>query len=148
MSGQKALFDVYRAGCPSRAALDRVADKWTVLVIGALEQGPRRFSDLRRINCGISQKMLTQTLRCLERDGLVSRCVFDTQPPSVEYSLTPLGSTLITPLRVFVDWAETHIETILDAQAAYDSRQPQLVGDATVRGRPATRTASPPPSPS
>lgn len=124
----KRLFDVYRAGCPSRAALDRVADKWTVLLIGALEEGPRRFSDLRRINCGISQKMLTQTLRSLERDGLVARQVFDTQPPSVEYSLTPLGATLIEPLNAFTAWAESHTETIMEAQASYDARRaPQAV---------------------
>src|SRR5215471_18475160 len=84
--------------CESRQALDRIADKWTCLVVYALMQGPRRHGELRRTIQGISQKMLTQTLRSMEADGLVRRTVIDVIPPHVEYSLTPLGDTLADPL--------------------------------------------------
>ncbi len=87
--------DVFNADCPCRPILDRVADKWTALVMGALEPGTRRFQELRREVGGVSQKMLTQTLRGLERDGLVSRRVYATVLPRVEYALTPLGRDLI-----------------------------------------------------
>ena len=114
------LPDAYASACPTRQALDRIADKWTVLILGLLEGGPMRFNQLRREIEGISQKMLSQTLKSLERDGLVSRKVFATVPVTVEYSITPLGATLaetLVPLRV---WAETHIAQMLNARAAYD----------------------------
>ena len=114
------LPDAYASACPTRQALDRIADKWTVLILGLLEGGPMRFNQLRREIEGISQKMLSQTLKSLERDGLVSRKVFATVPVTVEYSITPLGATLgetLVPLRV---WAETHIAQMLEARAAYD----------------------------
>ncbi|SMF80084.1 transcriptional regulator, HxlR family [Azospirillum oryzae] len=114
------LPDAYASACPTRQALDRIADKWTVLILGLLESGPMRFNRLRREIEGISQKMLSQTLKSLERDGLVSRKVFATVPVTVEYSITPLGATLaetLVPLRV---WAETHIAQMLEARAAYD----------------------------
>ncbi|WP_434613888.1 winged helix-turn-helix transcriptional regulator [Azospirillum sp. B2RO_4] len=114
------LPDAYASACPTRQALDRIADKWTVLILGLLEGGPMRFNRLRREIEGISQKMLSQTLKSLERDGLVSRKVFATVPVTVEYSITPLGATLaetLVPLRV---WAETHIAQMLEARAAYD----------------------------
>ena len=114
------LPDAYASACPTRQALDRIADKWTVLILGLLEGGPMRFNQLRREIEGISQKMLSQTLKSLERDGLVSRKAFATVPVTVEYSITPLGATLaetLVPLRV---WAETHIAQMLDARAAYD----------------------------
>lgn len=114
------LPDAYASACPTRQALDRIADKWTVLILGLLESGPMRFNQLRREIEGISQKMLSQTLKSLERDGLVSRKVFATVPVTVEYSITPLGATLaatLVPLRV---WAETHIAQMLEARAAYD----------------------------
>lgn len=112
--------NAYASACPTRQALDRIADKWTVLILGLLEGGPLRFNQLRREIEGISQKMLSQTLKSLERDGLVSRKVFATVPVTVEYSITPLGATLaetLVPLRV---WAETHIAQMLEARAAYD----------------------------
>jgi DNA-binding HxlR family transcriptional regulator len=111
------LYDVYDARCPSRTVLDRIGDKWTALIIGILAERPHRFGELRRRIDGISQKMLTQTLRSLERDGLVHRDAVATVPVTVTYSLTPTGATLIEPLAAVRDWAEAHIEVILTARA-------------------------------
>src|SRR5260221_6194124 len=118
------IHDVYDKNCPTRHALDRIADKYTVLVIIFLQDTPRRFSALQRMITGISQKVLTQTLRSLERDGLLTRTVYPEVPPRVEYALTPLGQTLIEPLAALRTWAETHIETVLAAQSAYDEKHP------------------------
>lgn len=111
------FYDVYSAACPTRQALDRIADKWTALIIGLLAERPYRFGELRRRIDGISQKMLTQTLRSLEHDGLVHRRAEATVPVTVEYSLTPLGITLVAPLAAVRDWAEAHIGEVLDARA-------------------------------
>lgn len=108
--------------CPTRSVLDSIADRWSTLIIDFLGQGPHRFGQLRREIGGISQKMLTQTLRNLEREGLVSRTVYATTPPSVEYALTPLGTTLITPLRALSEWSVAHIDDVLAARAAFDAR--------------------------
>ena len=116
------MADVYAAACPTRQVLDRIGDKWTVLVLGLLEDGPMRFSELQRCIVGISQKMLTQTLRNLERDGLVNRTQYPEIPPRVEYSLTPLGETLCDPIAAIRYWAEEHIEQVTVAQVEYDSR--------------------------
>lgn len=110
------------AGCPLRDVLDRVGDKWSVLVVILLRDGRLRFSDLRRSVEGISQRMLTHTLRQLERDGLVERTVYPSVPVRVEYELTPLGRTLIEPLAALADWVESHRSVILSAHAAYDGR--------------------------
>ncbi|MFO7541070.1 MAG: helix-turn-helix domain-containing protein [Chloroflexota bacterium] len=115
--------NVYSGDCPTRQVLDRIGDKWTVLVIGILEEGTQRFSELRRRIGGISQKMLTQTLRNLERDGLVKRTVYPEVPPRVEYELTPLGETLCTPIAVIRYWAEENIAEVATAQASYDAHQ-------------------------
>ena len=112
--------DVYSAPCPSRQVLDRIADKWTALIVGCLSTGTKRYSELRAAIDGVSEKMLTQTLRGLERDGLVTRTVHPTVPPKVEYTLTTLGGTLSAPLAVIRDWAEAHINEINDARARYD----------------------------
>ncbi len=109
-------------GCPLRDVLDRVGDKWSVLVVVLLKDGRLRFSDLRRSVEGISQRMLTHTLRQLERDGLVERTVYPSVPVRVEYELTALGETLIGPLEALAQWAESHRAVILSARAAYDSR--------------------------
>src|SRR5215207_6258897 len=101
--------DVYAADCPTRQVLNRIGDKWTTLVILLLEDGPRRFSELQRNIGGVSQKMLTQTLRSLERDGLVSRRIYPEVPPRVEYQLTSLGQTLCAPIAAIVRWSEHHI---------------------------------------
>ena len=95
--------------CPSRLVLDRIADKWTALVIQILAGGTMRYAALQREIGGISQKMLTQTLRSLERDGLVQRMVHPVVPPKVEYSLTKLGRTLIEPLQGLCRWSEKHL---------------------------------------
>ncbi len=96
-------------GCLSRVVLDRIADKWTALIIYVLAGGTHRYAVLQREIGGISQKMLTQTLRSLERDGLVQRKVHPVVPPKVEYSLTPLGRTLIEPLKAICSWSEKHL---------------------------------------
>jgi DNA-binding HxlR family transcriptional regulator len=113
------IYNVYNENCPSRKVLNIIADKWTALVIGLLKNRPKRFSELRREIEGISQKMLTQTLRELERDGIVTRTVFAEVPPHVEYELTPLGKKLYEPLAVIRDWAESHIDEVTAAQSAY-----------------------------
>ena len=95
--------------CPSRLILDRIADKWTTLIIQLLSKKTMRYAELHREIGGISQKMLTQTLRSLERDGLVDRKVYPVVPPRVEYSLSRLGRTLIEPLRALCRWSEKHL---------------------------------------
>ena len=112
----------YAAKCPTRLVLDRVADKWTVLVMGLLDGGPVRFNQLRREVEGLSQKVLSQTLRRMERDGLVTRTAYPTVPVTVEYALTPLGRTLASTVAPLRAWAENHIEEVLQAQRAYDTR--------------------------
>ncbi|WP_417549323.1 winged helix-turn-helix transcriptional regulator [Methylophaga sp.] len=120
-----AEWNVYNKNCPTRLVLDRIADKWTVLTVGALAEETKRFGQLRRELDGVSQKMLTQTLRGLERDGLVNRKVYPTVPPKVEYSLTPLGQTLIDLLDGIKNWSEGNIEYVLEAQQTYDSQPSQ-----------------------
>lgn len=115
---QKQKCDVMNPDCPSRKVLDRIADKWTSLVIYALSEGTMRYGELQRRIGGVSQKMLTQTLRSLEKDGLVARKVYPVVPPMVEYSLTPLGRTLIEPLSAIRRWAEQHLTKLLENRAA------------------------------
>ena len=110
-------YNVYDAKCPTRQALDRIADKWTALIVGLLEQRVHRFGELKRAVDGISHKVLTQTLRSLEADGLVARRVLQTKPVTVEYSLTPLGRTLAAPLAAIRDWAEQHIVAVQASRA-------------------------------
>jgi DNA-binding HxlR family transcriptional regulator len=110
----------YAADCPTRRVLDRVADKWTVLILGLLARKPTRFNELRRAIDGISQKMLAQTLRTLERDGLVNRKVIATVPVTVEYSITALGRTLSKTVDALTHWAEKHIGDVTAAQLRYD----------------------------
>ena len=114
--------NAYAAACPTRLVLDRVADKWTVLVLGLLAAEPVRFNRLRRMVEGVSQKMLSQPLKSLERDGLVARRAIATVPVTVEYSITPLGRTLSASLGALRGWAETHIREVEAAQRAYDAR--------------------------
>jgi DNA-binding HxlR family transcriptional regulator len=110
----------FSAICPTRLVLNRIADKWTVLVVILLQDSTKRFSHLQREIDGISQKMLTQTLRNLERDGLVVRTIYATVPPKVEYALTPLGYTLNDLLYAIKTWSEANIGEVLAAQAEYD----------------------------
>jgi len=109
MAKNGVTYSVLKPGCPSRLLLDRIADKWTALIIQILARGTLRYSALQREIGDISQKMLTQTLRSLERDGLVRRKVYDAASPKVDYTLTPLGRTLIEPLQGLCRWSEKHL---------------------------------------
>jgi DNA-binding HxlR family transcriptional regulator len=112
------------AKCPVRDVLDRIGDKWSVLILKNLEAGPRRFGALRRMIGDISQRMLTQTLRELQRDGLIQRTVYPTVPPSVDYRLTKLGQSLMDPLEQLVQWSDRHHAKIHKARATFDSSAP------------------------
>jgi DNA-binding HxlR family transcriptional regulator len=104
--------------------LSRVGDKWSVLVVMTLAKGPQRFSELRDKIGGISQKMLTTTLRGLERDGLVTRTIYPTIPPRVDYELTDLGRDLTVPVIALGQWAQQNLDRIAAARAAFDTRRP------------------------
>ena len=108
-------------GCPVRNVLDRIGDKWTLLALVALAARPHRFSELHRAIPDISKRMLTQTLRELERDGLAEREVFPTKPPSVRYSLLPLGRSVLVPLAALVTWAEGSYPLVRAARARFDA---------------------------
>jgi DNA-binding HxlR family transcriptional regulator len=115
--------NVYSADCPTRQILDRVGDKWAVLILLLLREQPMRFNQLRRTIEGISQKMLSQVLKSLERDGLIRRRAIATVPVTVEYSITPLGATLAAAVDPLRDWAERHLKEVLVAQRRYDAQQ-------------------------
>ena len=104
------------------AVLSRIGDKWSVLVVMQLADGPRRFNELKRAIGGISQRMLTLTLRGLERDGMITRTVFETVPPRVDYSLTELGQSLRSPVEALGMWAFEHLPAIEEARQAFDIR--------------------------
>ena len=113
----------FPGACPAvREVLARVGDKWSVLVVSLLGEDKKRFSELLRAITGISQRMLTLTLRGLERDGLVKRTVYATVPPRVEYALTPLGRTLLEPIMALAGWAADNRTSIHEAQARFDAR--------------------------
>ena len=111
--------DPFNPACPSRRLLDRIGDRWTVLIVVALDPGPQRFGALAARVGGISQKMLTQTLRSLERDGFVTRTAYPEIPPRVEYDLTPLGRSLLEPLRALEEWAVTNLPAVTESNDAY-----------------------------
>lgn len=115
-------WNVMVATCPSRTSLARIANKWTAMIVIALSHGRLRFGEIRRAVDGISGKVLADTLRDLERDGIVSRTAYDEMPPRVEYDLTPLGVTLREPLMALGQWAEAHIEEVEASRAAYDQK--------------------------
>jgi DNA-binding HxlR family transcriptional regulator len=115
--------NAYAAECPTRQILDRVGDKWAVLILLLVRDEPMRFNALRRTIEGISQKMLSQVLKSLERDGLIKRRVFATVPVTVEYSITPLGQTLATAVDPLRDWAEQNLKEVLSAQRRYDAQR-------------------------
>jgi DNA-binding HxlR family transcriptional regulator len=130
----KADYDAFLAECPSRKLLDRISDKWVTLILAALGSdgsqdadragAPRsmRYSELSRLLAGVSQKMLTQTLRSLERDGLITRTAKPTVPVTVSYELTDLGLSLQQMMRGLKLWAETHMDDVLANRATYDTR--------------------------
>jgi DNA-binding HxlR family transcriptional regulator len=114
-------LDVFKRTCPSRPVFDRLGERWTGLVLLALRGGTMRFNELRRQIEGVSQKMLTQTLRGLERDGLITRTVYPTVPVTVEYELTPLGRSLGEAIDVLRDWAYTHIDDLNSARQEFEA---------------------------
>lgn len=116
--------NVLNPDCPSRRVLELISDKWTAMVVRVLSRGTHRYAELQRSVGGISQKMLTQTLRALERDGMVARTVYPEVPPRVEYHLTPLGESLLAPLDAICDWAEAHWEHVQKARAPADAPAP------------------------
>lgn len=117
--------DAYLAACPCRGVLDLVASKWSTLIIGRLQNNPHRFGQLKRAVPGITQKMLTQTLRRLERDGLVHREVHvQMRPPQVEYSLTDLGHSVTEPLEAIRVWSEQHLPDVRRARRRFEELQP------------------------
>lgn len=115
-------YDVLDPGCPSRLVLQRLGDKWTPLVLLVLRAGPQRFTELRGGVGGVTAKVLTQTLRLLERDGLVTRKAYAEIPPRVEYALTDLGRSLLGPFDELAGWAQAHAGHLQEARDAYDAR--------------------------
>ncbi|MDX2307405.1 MAG: helix-turn-helix domain-containing protein [Hyphomicrobium sp.] len=115
-------WNPYAARCPTRQLLDCISDKWVVLVLGLLESGPKRFSVLKREIDGISQKMLSQTLRTLEQNGLLTRRAFPTVPVTVEYELTSLGRSLNLALAPMIDWAVANMNRVQKARESYGKR--------------------------
>jgi DNA-binding HxlR family transcriptional regulator len=133
---------VCAASGPARKVLDRIGDRWTVLIVAVLSGGTRRFSELRGAIGDITPKVLTQSLRALERDGLVGRTVYAQVPPRVEYRLTDLGRSLITPIAAVRAWAEQNAEHILAAEARYDLANrsaPRRHSDSAPPAHPLTR---------
>lgn len=122
--------------CPVRGVLDRIGDKWSVLLILILAGGTHRFGALRRALPDISQRMLTQTLRDLQRDGLIGRTVHPTVPPSVEYALTPLGESLLGPLQALVRWSDVQQARIREARALFDREHALASAGRGGAGRP------------
>ncbi|ACZ91374.1 winged helix-turn-helix transcriptional regulator [Streptosporangium roseum] len=110
------------AACRAREILERIGDKWSLYVISQLSDRTKRFNELKRDIDGISQRMLTVTLRGLERDGIVSRTMYPVMPPRVDYTLTPLGRTLLDTVGFLIHWAEEHVEEIETTRALYDTR--------------------------
>lgn len=111
--------DAFDPDCPTRLVLDRIGDKWSALVLLGLQDGPRRFTQLRDRIGGITPKVLTQTLRAMERDGLLTRTIYAEVPPRVEYALTPLGQSLRTPIEAVARWAEENVEAVVAARGRH-----------------------------
>jgi DNA-binding HxlR family transcriptional regulator len=119
--GAAKMVLAFRADCPSRPILDQIADNWSLMVIAVLEE-PRRFNDIKRRLEGVTQRVLTQTLRRLERNGMVVRTVLPTSPVGVEYSLTPLGHSLREPFSHLYEWTVANAAEIQERQVDYDQR--------------------------
>lgn len=116
-----AKMNLFDTNCAGHQILEHIANKWTVLIVYALTQGKKRYSELKQQIIGVSPKMLIQNLRSLERYGLIKREVYPTVPPRVEYSLTPLGTSLVEPLAILGEWAYQHISDVKTATENYDS---------------------------
>ncbi|MFJ7199847.1 MULTISPECIES: winged helix-turn-helix transcriptional regulator [unclassified Streptomyces] len=117
----RAAYDAYLAACPARHLLDRISNKWVSLIVNALAEGPQRYGELSRRLVSVSQKMLTQSLRHLERDGLLTRTVTPSVPVRVDYALTPLGQSLVPVMQGIKAWAEQNMDEVLAARAGYDA---------------------------
>ncbi|MGW4120188.1 winged helix-turn-helix transcriptional regulator [Nocardia sp. NPDC004711] len=117
----KVEYNAFLAACPTNQMLDTIGDKWTCLILAALGPGPRRYGEIGAIVAAVSNKMLTQTLRTLERDGLVARRMTAQVPVRVDYSLTPLGQSLLVIVTRLHQWAEGHMDEVLAARAEFDS---------------------------
>ncbi len=128
----KEAYDAFLEACPSRQFLDAISDKWVCLVVSALADGARRHSELAREIGGVSQKMLTQTLRSLERDGLLRRTVTASVPARVDYELTPLGRSLLPVTAAIKAWAEANMDQVQGNRSSYDAR----VARTAARDRP------------
>ncbi len=126
---ERRAYNANLRECPGHEVLATLSDKWVTLVLAALGDGPLRRAELSRVVAGATPKMLTQTLRKLERDGLVDRSVVADVPPQVTYSLTQLGVVLLPVQRAIKDWAETHIAEITSARRSYDSRSVKVGAD-------------------
>ena len=137
MDSELVRGNLFAADCPSRQVLDRIGDRWSVLVVRVLADGTLRHGEIAARIGGITPKMLTQTLRGLERDGLVSRTAYAEIPPRVDYALTDLGRDLVSLMGALEDWAETHIEDVDAARTAYDARTQVRAG--SVHRRAASR---------
>lgn len=129
-NGARAGPGIAVSSCRVREILERVGDKWSLFVISCLGDGPKRFTALKRSVDGISQRMLTVTLRGLERDGIVSRTMYPVMPPRVDYELTPLGRTLLDAVGALMAWADAHLDEVDAARAAYDARAAHAAGAA------------------
>ena len=116
-----AKIDVFDTNCAGHQVLGHIANKWTILIVYALTQGTKRYSELKQQITGVSPKMLIQNLRNLERCGVVARCVYPTVPPKVEYSLTPLGESLVEPLAILGEWAYNHLQDVKNSIEYYDN---------------------------
>ncbi|WP_393063352.1 winged helix-turn-helix transcriptional regulator [Streptomyces sp. LN549] len=116
-------YNVMAATCPSRTVLHRIGARWTVFIVNALDNRPKRFTELKAHIRGITPKALTETLRAMEYDGLISRTEIPANPPHVEYALTDLGRSLLTPLRAVREWAESHVPEIERARAQADAQR-------------------------
>lgn len=114
-------YDVLSVDCPSRVILSRIGDRWTIYVILALTEGEMRFTHLKKRIGGVTAKVLTETLRALEADGLVTRTAFAENPPRVEYRLTPLGHSLTEPINAIRAWSEQHVDEVLAARELADA---------------------------
>ncbi len=112
----------FSVDCPSRVLFDQISDKWSMMILTVLDDGPHRFNDLKRRLEGVSQKSLTQTLRKLERNGLIARQVLATSPVAVQYEMSDLGRTLLAPFRALYGWTKSNFDIVAEARARFDAR--------------------------
>jgi DNA-binding HxlR family transcriptional regulator len=127
MEMKECSVEMFRSNCPSRELFDQIADKWSMMILAVLAHGPLRFNAIRRGLEGITQKALTQTLRKLERNGIVARHVIATSPVAVEYEITELGRSLVGPFKALYLWTRDHYDAVEKARAEFDARMEERV---------------------